>query len=45
MLGNGISMSTMRRAKKDLGVIAEKDNTTPDGKWYWKLPPKREDDF
>lgn len=47
---NGISWMTMKRAKKDLGIVAEKDNTTPDGKWYWKLPrvEKREnpdDDF
>ena len=47
---NGISWATMKRAKKDLGVVAEKDRTTPDGKWYWKLPPpdkkeKTGDDF
>jgi hypothetical protein len=30
-----------------LGVVAEKDRTTPDGKWYWKLPilgKKQEDE-
>jgi hypothetical protein len=45
---NGISWITMRRAKNDLGIVAEKDNTTPDGLWYWKRPGKREntdDDF
>jgi putative DNA primase/helicase len=39
---NGISWITMRRAKNDLGIVAEKDNTTPDGPWYWKRPGKRE---
>jgi hypothetical protein len=34
---NGISKATLRRAKDELGVIAEKDKTK-DGKWYWKLP-------
>ena len=34
---NGISRATLRRAKEELGVVAEKDKTK-DGKWYWKLP-------
>jgi putative DNA primase/helicase len=34
---NGISWATMRRAKEELGIIAEKDKSK-DGKWYWKLP-------
>jgi hypothetical protein len=36
---NSISEKTLRRAKVDLGVIAEKDRSKADGKWYWKLPP------
>jgi hypothetical protein len=36
---NSISEKTLRRAKGALGVIAAKDRSKPDGKWYWKLPP------
>jgi hypothetical protein len=43
---NGISLATLRRAKDELGVVAEKDRTTNDGKWYWTLPKKEgNDDF
>jgi hypothetical protein len=35
---NGISINTLFRAKTDLNVVAEKDRTTPDGAWYWRLP-------
>ena len=38
---NGISWKTMHRAKDDLGIVAEKDNSTPDGRWYWKRPSKK----
>jgi hypothetical protein len=38
---NSISEKTLRRAKVDLGVIAEKDRSKADGKWYWKLPPSQ----
>jgi hypothetical protein len=34
---NGISKATLRRAKDELGVIAEK-NKSKDGKWHWKMP-------
>jgi putative DNA primase/helicase len=37
---NSISEKTLRRAKGALGVIAEKDRSKPDGKWYCKLPPR-----
>src|SRR5262249_31388266 len=35
---NGLSWSTVWRAKDALGVLAEKDNSTPKGEWYWRLP-------
>jgi hypothetical protein len=35
---NGISTKTLFSAKNDLNVIAEKDNATADGSWYWRLP-------
>jgi putative DNA primase/helicase len=41
---NGISWATMRRAKDALGVVAEKDNDTPQGKWFWRLPKREVDD-
>ena len=36
---NGISQTTLNRAKTDLGVRADKDRTKADGKWTWELPP------
>jgi putative DNA primase/helicase len=36
---NGISQTTLNRAKTDLGVRADKDRTKADGKWTWQLPP------
>ena len=36
---NSIFEKTLRRAKVALGVVAEKDRSKPDGKWYWKLLP------
>ena len=36
--GNGISERTLKRAKQELGVQAEKDGAT--GKWSWHLPGK-----
>jgi putative DNA primase/helicase len=41
--GCEISLATLRRAKRILRVIAEKDRATPKGSWFWKLPPKEED--
>jgi hypothetical protein len=35
---NGISTKTLFRAKHDLTVIAEKDNSKPGGNLYWRLP-------
>jgi putative DNA primase/helicase len=37
---NDITERTLRRAKEDLSVITEKDNTTPKGGWYCRLPPE-----
>lgn len=37
--GAGHSLSTIKRAKKRLGVISEKDGMT--GGWFWKLPEER----
>jgi putative DNA primase/helicase len=36
--GNGISERTLKRAKQELGVQADKDGST--GKWSWHLPGK-----
>jgi DNA polymerase I-like protein with 3'-5' exonuclease and polymerase domains len=41
--GSEISLATLRRAKRILRVIAEKDRDTPKGSWFWMLPPKEED--
>jgi putative DNA primase/helicase len=41
--GCEISLATLRRAKRILRVIAEKDRATPKGSWFWKLPPKEDD--
>ena len=41
--GCEISLATLRRAKRILRVIAEKDRNTPKGGWFWKLPLKEED--
>jgi putative DNA primase/helicase len=40
--GNGISWRSMQRAKEALekdgwSIIADKDRSKPDGKWFWKL--------
>jgi hypothetical protein len=31
--GNGIAKRTLERAKRELGITAEKN-----GQWYWRLP-------
>jgi hypothetical protein len=36
----GVSISTLRRAKFDLGVRSIKDGVK--GVWYWSLPPTGE---
>jgi len=35
----GISERTLRRAKSDLGVTAERQGYGSDGRWCWRLPP------
>jgi hypothetical protein len=40
--GCEISLATLRRAKRILRVIAEKDRDTPKGGWFWMLPSKEE---
>ena len=35
----GISFSTLKRAKKRIGVISKKDGTS--GRWFWSLPEKK----
>jgi len=45
----GITMATLRRAKKGLGVKAWKERGKVDGSWFWELPkmanaPPRERD-
>jgi hypothetical protein len=37
---NGIAKRTLDRAKADLNVEAEKDRTSPQGAWTWRLPEK-----
>lgn len=39
---HGISERTLFRAKKDLGIVVEKDRKK-DGKWYWRLPDRAND--
>ena len=34
----GISMATLRRVKKDLGVKARKERGKVDGEWFWEMP-------
>jgi putative DNA primase/helicase len=36
--GNGLSWRTVRRAQKELDVVVKKDNSTPGGRWFWRLP-------
>jgi hypothetical protein len=37
---NGIAKRTLDRAKAELNVEAEKDRTSPQGAWTWRLPEK-----
>ncbi len=34
----GIAERTLKRAKRDLGVNAEREGFSTDGMWYWRLP-------
>jgi hypothetical protein len=36
---NGISKTTLRRAKRDLKISSWKEKKLP-GEWLWQLPPK-----
>jgi hypothetical protein len=37
---DGVCISTLRRAKFDLGVLSAKDGVN--GPWYWSQPPQEE---
>jgi hypothetical protein len=39
--GHGISWRTMRRAGDDLKVAVAKERTAK-GKWFWKLPQRKD---
>jgi hypothetical protein len=45
---NGITKGTLKRAKKEMGVVSHKEQGRMDGAWTWELPkgeqryPKRE---
>jgi DNA polymerase len=41
--GCEISLATLRRAKRILRVIAEKDRASPTGGWFWKLPQQKKE--
>lgn len=34
----GFSMTTIRRAKKELGIVSEKEGVGEGGRWVWRLP-------
>jgi len=36
---DGISESTLKRAKASLGVLAKREGFSKDGRWTWALPP------
>jgi putative DNA primase/helicase len=38
-----ISAATLRRAKTKLKIQAEKDRSTPEGRWFWVLPADDDD--
>lgn len=41
--GQGISERTLDRAKRNLGIISDKE-PTQNGKWFWMLPPAKEEE-
>jgi putative DNA primase/helicase len=41
---NGISKITLKRAKKDLGIVSRKTPGKMDGEWTWELPSRGEGD-
>ena len=40
---NAIAKRTLDRAKAELNIEAEKDRTSPEGVWTWRLPEKAQD--
>jgi hypothetical protein len=36
---SGIAHKTLRRAKRDLGIISRKEKKLACGGWFWELPP------
>jgi putative DNA primase/helicase len=36
----GIAVKTLKRAKKELGIVSRKEHGRPDAPWVWELPPK-----
>lgn len=34
----GIAKTTLKRAKKDLGVVAKREGSGSEGRWSWSLP-------
>jgi hypothetical protein len=39
-LAEGISLKTLRRAKKEMGVVSELHGFGQEGKWFWSLPDR-----
>jgi hypothetical protein len=37
---NGITMATLRRAKKELNIKSYKERGKTDGEWFWEFPKK-----
>jgi len=35
----GIAVTTLKRAKKELGIKSRKEHGRTDGPWFWGLPP------
>jgi putative DNA primase/helicase len=43
--GNGISERTLKRAKHELKVVAQKENGKMNGKWTWELPAHQPNNY
>jgi hypothetical protein len=37
---NGIAKTTLKRAKKEIGIRSRKTPGKFDGRWFWELPAK-----